>query len=132
MRYRIVSLLVASILGVFTSSVVFAESATPLPEDLYLVPFAHYDLSWTGTVPECLSRGYRILTEAIRKCEANPDYRYLVDNLFYFERYLSTHPEKLAVCKELVERGQLELNPLWIISFQDDHPGENYVRYFLY
>lgn len=110
-----------------------APSADASPKEVYLFPLAHYDLAWTGTTPECLSRAYRILTEAIEKCEANPTgFRYFVDNLFYFERYLSTHPEKLAVCKELVKRGQLEINPLWIISFQDDHPGENYVRYFLY
>lgn len=110
-----------------------SRNAAVAPTDVYLIPFAHYDLAWTGTTPECLSRAYRILTEAIERCEAGRNgWRYLVDNMFYFQRYLAAHPEKLDLCRTLVRRGQLELNPLWIVSFQDNHPGENYVRYLLY
>ncbi|MBU4289719.1 MAG: hypothetical protein KKG09_00495 [Verrucomicrobia bacterium] len=103
-----------------------------LPETFNLVPFSHFDLAWTGTTPECLSRGYRIFTEAMDLCRKDPDYRYLIDNLFFLERYLSSHPEKREAFHELVKKGQIELNPAWILSFPSDNDGELWVRNLLY
>lgn len=103
-----------------------------LPKDIYLLPFSHFDLAWTGTTPECLSRAYRIFTEAINIAKANLGYHYFIDNMFYLEKYISSHPEKLESLRGLVKKGQIELNPLWIINFQDDNDGELYVRNLLY
>ncbi len=108
------------------------EETGNLPEDIYLMPFSHYDLAWTGTTPECLSRSYRIVTEAVRQAQVNPQYRWFVDNMFFLQHYISSRPEYLETIKELVKKGQIELNPLWIINFQDDNDGELYVRNLLY
>lgn len=137
MSYRVMLIILGFILlsaipDAFLRAQEKEKKADNLPEDIYLMPFSHFDLAWTGRTPECLSRGYRIFSEAIKISESDPKFRYFVDNMFYLDRYISSHPEKLIPLKELVKRGQIELNPLWIINFQDDNDGELSVRNLLY
>ena len=49
-----------------------------MPEvNAYLVPFSHADLFWLGAREECLSRGNRVISEALDMVEQHPEFRFL-------------------------------------------------------
>lgn len=131
MRKRVASVLTAGI--ILTLGGVFLAAQEKIqPVELRLVPFSHLDLSWLGTQKEVESRFSEILTAAIEKARANPDYRFFIDNVYLVERYMTLHPERTPLLKELVAKGQLEINPQWAIPHTDDNTGEGVVRNIFY
>jgi len=109
-----------------------AAEQGPTAVEFRVVPFSHIDLTWFGTPKEVDSRFSQILNDAIEKARSNPDYRFLIDDVYPLERYLALHPENGVLLKQLVRRGQLEINPQWAMPHTDDTIGEGNVRNLLY
>jgi len=97
-----------------------------------VLAFSHLDLSWLGTQEECLSRGGRILAEAIQRAKASPAYRFHVEYVLFLAHYLAVHPELLPEVRALVESGRLEVGAQWIGMHTAYQPGENWARNLLY
>ncbi|MGE5550915.1 MAG: hypothetical protein ACM3ZC_10340, partial [Bacteroidota bacterium] len=98
----------------------------------YLVPFSHMDLFWLGAQEECLSRGNRVISEAMEMAAKHPEFRFLIEDLVFIDYFLRCHPEKKAALKEIVQRGQLEIGPKWAGIDQTPQVGEDLVRNSLY
>jgi alpha-mannosidase len=109
-----------------------AAAQKQAPIEFRIVPFSHIDLTWFGTPKEVDSRYSQVLNDAIEKAAARADYRFLIDDVYLIERYLALHPENSALLKQLVSRGQLEINPQWAMPHTDDTIGEGNVRNILY
>lgn len=99
---------------------------------VHVVNFSHLDLSWLGTQEECLSRGGRILAEAIQRAKASPAYRFHVEYVMFLAHYLTVHPEILPEVCELVKSGRIEVGAQWIGMHTAYQPGENWARNLLY
>lgn len=98
---------------------------------VFLVPFSHLDLFWTGTRHECLARGDAIIARALDLLEAHPDFRFLIETANFLEHYVSCHPSDEARIRRLAQEGRLELAPLWSGIYQQLPGGETLVRNIL-
>jgi len=109
------------------------QSAGDKP-DVYVVPFSHLDLYWAGTREECLSRGNRIITKAVRMATRYPQFRFLIEDEVFVANYVETHqgsPE-LVQLKQLVKEGRIEISPKWAAILQNLPRGEAWVRNLVY
>lgn len=102
------------------------------PACVYVVPFSHLDLFWTGTREECLSRGNLIISKALELLEQHDDFRYLIETANFLDQYLDCYPKELERIKKLAISGRLELAPLWTGIYQNLPGGETLVRNVLY
>jgi hypothetical protein len=101
------------------------------PRPVFIVPFSHLDLFWTGTRHECLARGNVIIARALDLLERFPEFRFLVETMNFLEHYLSCHPQDEARVHRLAQEGRLELAPLWSGIYQNLPGGESLVRNIL-
>jgi len=102
--------------------------------DVYVVPFSHLDLYWAGTREECLSRGNRIITKAVRMATRYPQFRFLLEDEVFVANYVETHqgsPE-LEQLKQLIKEGRIEISPKWAAILQNLPRGEAWVRNLVY
>jgi alpha-mannosidase len=113
-------------------SACLAAEQRPTAIEFRVVPFSHIDLTWFGTPKEVDSRFSQILSDAIEKARSNPDYRFLIDGVYPLQRYMALHPNRTPLLKQLVNKGQLEINPQWAMPHTDDTTGEGNVRNILY
>lgn len=122
-------------MGWLPASAVIADEAKPAaPRDIYLVPFSHLDLYWAGTREECLSRGSRIISKAMRLAAKYPQFRFLLEDEVFVANYVETHqgsPE-LEQLKRLVKEGRIEVAPKWAAILQNMPRGEVWVRNMVY
>lgn len=98
----------------------------------YVVPFSHMDLFWLGSYEECLSRGSRVIKEAMDMAQKYPEFRFLIEDLVFVNYFLKCHPEKKTELKDLVQKGQIELGPKWAGIDQTPQVGEDLVRNSMY
>ena len=80
-------------------------------QDVYVIPFSHLDLFWAGTREECLSRGNRITSKAVRIALQHPEFRFLLEDDVFVENYRQTRlgtPE-LEAFQRLVKEGRIEI-----------------------
>jgi alpha-mannosidase len=102
--------------------------------DVYVIPFSHLDLFWAGTREECLSRGNRIISKAVRLAQRQPEFRFLIEDEVFVANYVDTHrgsPE-LAELKRLVQAERIEIAPKWAAILQNLPRGEAHVRNQVY
>jgi alpha-mannosidase len=108
-----------------------AQAPVPVRDaDVYVVPFSHLDLYWAGTREECLSRGNRIITKALRFAMRYPQFRFLIEDEVFLSNYVDTHqgtPE-LEQLKRLVKEGRVEISPKWAAILQNLPRGEAWVH----
>ncbi len=136
MRSRLCFLCAISI-GLGLSPALAAWQNTVAPgdaSDVYVVPFSHLDLFWAGSREECLSRGNRIITKAIRLASRHPEFRFLIEDDVFVANYVDTHrgsPE-LEELKRLVKMGRIEIAPKWAGILQNLPRAEAHVRNLVY
>ncbi len=99
-----------------------------MSETVYLVPFSHMDLFWLGEREECLSRGNRVIAEALRIARADPQFRFLLEDAVFVAHFLACHPERQDELSALVRAGQIEVGPKWAGIFQNLSDEESLVR----
>jgi alpha-mannosidase len=124
---RLVILLIGSI-------IILPASAGAAQPDVYVVPFSHLDLYWAGTQEECLSRGNRIITKAMRMAAQYPEFRFLIEDEVWLSNYAETHrgSAELDQLKQLVKEGRIEISPKWAAILENLPRGETWVRNFIY
>lgn len=101
-------------------------------KEVYVIPFSHLDLFIGGTQEECLSRGNKIINEAIRIAERDGEFRFLLEIVVFVKNFIDSHPEKVGKLKRLIEDGKIEVGPRWAGIFQNPQSGEDLVRNILY
>ena len=100
--------------------------------NIYIVPFAHLDLFWAGTREECLSRGTKIISQALDLLEKHPDYRFMVESTSFAEAFLDAYPEKQEQFRRAIAERRLEIIPMRGILYSHLPSGETTVRNLLY
>ncbi len=119
---------------ILCAALLFCALRPAVAGDVYLIPFSHLDLFWAGTQEECLSRGNRIITRAIRVATEHPEFRFLVEDEAFVANYVETHggSPDLAQLKRLVKEGRIEISPNWGGMQQSTPRAEALVRSLLY
>ncbi|MBI5684892.1 MAG: hypothetical protein HZC54_07415 [Verrucomicrobia bacterium] len=117
----------------FGAGQVFA--ATPSREPLvaaYIAPMSHLDLTFMGTVEECLSRGGKVFAGALDLLEKQPDSRFFIEYVLFLEAYRAMHPEQAAKLDEHIRAGRVELGAEWSGLYVIQEDEEDLVRNVLY
>lgn len=86
------------------------SEASAAPRIAVLCGF-HYDVAYLKSCAEYLPECFRILDEAIRILKADPDYRFLVEQVFLLEQYWRERPDQRADLRRLAREGRLEVAP---------------------
>ncbi len=90
-----------------------ADAPNPNPtrvEEVYLVPFSHLDLGFTGSVDEVAMACKDTVDQAIRVCEANDDFFWTIESLWQLEQWLLRSTEEdVGRLKALIDAGRIEV-----------------------
>ncbi|MFZ2643701.1 MAG: hypothetical protein WA117_22105, partial [Verrucomicrobiia bacterium] len=106
--------------------------APELPVAAYVAPMSHLDLTFMGTVEECLSRGGKVFTGALDLLDKQPDFRFLIEYVLFLEAYRAMHPEQAAKFDEYIRSGRVELGAEWSGIYVAQEDEEDLVRNILY
>ncbi|MFA6562889.1 MAG: glycosyl hydrolase-related protein [Verrucomicrobiia bacterium] len=98
----------------------------------YVAPMSHLDLTFMGTVEECLSRGGKVFAGTLDLLEKQPDFRFLVEYVLFLEAYRAMHPEQAAKLDEHIRAGRVELGAEWSGLYVTQEDEEDLVRNILY
>ena len=83
----------------------------------HLIPHTHWDREWYLTHAGFQGRLAPVLDEVLEQLEADPEARFLLDGQTeLLEDYLAIRPEHQARLAALVERGELEIGPWYVLS----------------
>ncbi|MCX6910516.1 MAG: hypothetical protein NTY01_21080, partial [Verrucomicrobia bacterium] len=129
------TLSIAGVLALLLVGVSHAPAAAPTHEPLaaaYIAPMSHLDLTFMGTVEECLSRGGKVFTGALDLLEKQPDFRFLVEYVLFLEAYRAIHPEQAAKLDEHIRAGRVELGAEWSGLYVAQEDEEDLIRNVLY
>ncbi|MBM3890854.1 MAG: hypothetical protein FJ388_17220, partial [Verrucomicrobia bacterium] len=126
---------VAAALALLLVGVGKAPAAAPAREPLpaaYVAPMSHLDLTFMGTVEECLSRGGKVFAGALDLLERQPDFRFFIEYVMFLEAYRAMHPEQAAKLDKYIRAGRVELGAEWSGIYVAQEDEEDLVRNVLY
>ena len=92
-------------------------------KEIGIVPGFHYDVAYLKSYREYLPGCFAIIDEALRILEANPEYRFLIEQVILLEEYWERFPEKRPVLRRLAGEGQLGVAPGLFVMPDMNHPG---------
>lgn len=98
----------------------------------YIAPMSHLDLTFMGTVEECLSRSGKVFAGALDLLEKQPDFRFFIEYALFLEAYRAMHPEQAAKLDEHIRAGRVELGAEWSGLYVIQEDEEDLVRNILY
>jgi len=134
---RTVGLLIAAGLAASggVATMAGAESTADRPQSgpaAYIAPMSHLDLTFMGTVEECLSRGGKIFSGALDLLGKQPDFRYLIEYVMFLEAYRSAHPKQAAQIDDHIRAGRIELGAEWSGIYITQEDEEDIIRNVLF
>jgi alpha-mannosidase len=98
----------------------------------YVAPMSHLDLTFMGTVEECLSRGSKVFAGTLDLLEKQPDFRFLIEYVMFLEAYRAVHPEQAAKLDKHIRAGRVELGAEWSGLYVIQEDEEDLIRNILY
>jgi alpha-mannosidase len=130
MRLHSLFVIVALLFGVGQ-----APAAAPAREALpaaYVAPMSHLDLTFMGTVEECLSRGGKVFAGALDLLEKQPDFSFFIEYVLFLEAYRAMHPEQAAKLDQYIRAGRVELGAEWSGIYVTQEDEEDLIRNILH
>ncbi len=98
----------------------------------YVAPMSHLDLTFMGSVEECLSRGAKVFSAALELLDRQSEFCFFLEYVLFLEAYRTLQPGQAARLDEYVRRGRVELGAEWSGIFVTQEDEENLVRNVLY
>ncbi len=98
----------------------------------FVAPMSHLDLTFMGSVEECLSRGAKVFTGALELLDTQPDYHFFLEYVLFLEAYRTLRPENAARLDEYIRAGRVELGAGWSGIFVTQEEEEDLIRNVLY
>lgn len=100
----------------------------PPYETLFLVNHSHTDLAWYDTIEECRRINVDNLLRAVDALEADPEFRYSLENTWPLRELLVLHPGLRDRVARLVREGRLEVGGMYVSLTPDVAGDEALVR----
>ena len=96
---------------------------------IHVLPFSHLDLFWLGNRHECASRGRRIIGEAVRLCEEHEEFRFLIEDAVFLNRYVASSSDADAErLRSAMAAGRIEGPAKWAGIMATNVAGETLIR----
>jgi len=108
-----------------------AQNQGSAVKEAYVFSASHLDPTFTGPPPFSYERFHRIFDAALKLADEQPDFRFVIENMYAFDQYLRTHPEKQALFTGPIQKGQVELAGQVSIVLQNVVTGEDLARNIL-
>lgn len=100
---------------------------------LHIVPHTHWEGAVFKTRDEYLDMGLPHILQALRLLEADPDYRFTLDQCCYVAPFLERYPHEAELFRRLVAEGRLAIAGGTHVMHDGNMPGpESYVRQIQY
>ena len=100
-----------------------------LPEEIFIVPGAHFDFGWCAGISECLAYADELIKGSIDAITGpTPDYRFTVEYAAFLRHFLTRFPEYLPTVKQLIAERKLETTAAMVGYMEDILDGELMVR----
>jgi alpha-mannosidase len=90
---------------------------------LPVVASFHYDVAYLKTYSDYLPDCFLILDEALRILDAEPDYRFVVEQVILLQEYWAARPGRRADLVRLAYEGRLEIAPGMYVMPDLNHPS---------
>jgi alpha-mannosidase len=91
-----------------------------------VVPSFHYDVAYLKSYQEYLGTCFAILDKVLAICEANPEYRYTIEQVILLREYWNRFPKQRSKLEACVRRGQIEIAPgMFVMPDMNHADGES-------
>lgn len=98
----------------------------------HLIPHTHWDREWYLPHSVFLARLVPAIDDLLARLHSDPDTRFLLDGqTILLEDYLEVRPERESELAELVQAGQLQVGPWYVLADELIPSGESLVRNLL-
>ena len=98
----------------------------------FVAPMSHLDLTFMGSMEECLSRGGKVFHAVLDLLEREPEFRFFLEYVLFLDAYRTAHPQAAARLDDYIRQGRVELGAEWSGIFVTQEYEEDLIRNVLY
>lgn len=99
---------------------------------VFVMHSSHLDLFWIGAQADCLSKGAKIIDDALTRAQKEPSFHFLIETARFLEYYVHAYPQRLEALKAAFASGQFEMAACYTDRLENHVSGESLVRNALY
>lgn len=118
---------IASSILFFTGAPMDAQTRAPFR--IHILSSSHQDIAWMDSPEACIKfRDENCITPALEMMRANPDYRFVMENMLNLREYLERHPDRRAEIERYTREGRMEWGATYTQPYESLLSGEQLVR----
>ncbi|EIP97200.1 alpha-mannosidase [Opitutaceae bacterium TAV1] len=96
---------------------------------LHLLPTFHHDIAYLRRCDEYLADCEKIIDEALRILTAEPDYTFMIEQVYLLDWYWEKRPDRRSALKRFYDAGRLTVAPgMWTVPDLNLPDGESLLR----
>lgn len=99
---------------------------------VFVMHSSHLDLFWIGAQADCLSKGAKIIDDALTRAQKEPGFHFLIETARFLEYYMHAYPQRQEALKAAFASGQFEMAACYTDRLENHVSGEALVRNALY
>ena len=100
---------------------------------IFLMNSSHQDIAWMDSPGKCvLERDTMLITPLIEQAEANPNYRFDIEDASMIKEYIERHPDKKESIRKFFKEGKISCGSSYTQPYEEMYSGEALVRQFYY
>ena len=100
---------------------------------IFLMNSSHQDIAWMDSPGKCvLERDTMLITPLIEQAQANPNYRFDIEDASMIKEYIERHPDKKESIRQFFKEGKISCGSSYTQPYEEMYSGEALVRQFYY
>jgi alpha-mannosidase len=115
-----------------TINSLLALNASPMVRgEIYLMNSSHQDIAWMDSPEKCvLERDTMLIAPLMEQAEANPDYRFDIEDALMIREFIERHPESKEKIGQFLKEGKISCGSSFSQPYEEMYSGESLVRQF--
>ncbi len=98
---------------------------------IYLMNSSHQDIAWMDSPEKCvIERDTMLITPLLEMGTKDKNYRFDVEDGLMLREYITRHPDKKPLVKEMLNDGRISCGSTYIQPYEEMYSGESLVRQF--
>jgi alpha-mannosidase len=100
---------------------------------IFLMNSSHQDIAWMDSPGKCvLERDTMLITPLISEAQANPNYRFDIEDALMIKEYIERHPDKKESISHFFKEGKISCGSSYSQPYEEMYSGEALVRQFYF